>query len=271
MDYFTSQKISPSITRIKDVTGVLMYLAEGDKKAILIDTGTGLGSLKEYVKSLTSLPLTVILTHGHADHGGGAALFETVYLNEADFELVRHHCTYDVKSKYAEFIMGTLPPVEVFAPDRGTGYTLCQTGDIFDLGGISLQVIALPGHTHGMMTILFREERSILLGDACNSSLFLFLEESLTVEQYKKSLQRFQDQYGGLFDKVYLSHGTGDIPKQVIQDCLDVCEDILAGRADAVPFVFMKEEQLIAKKINGNQERLDGKWGNIVYNKNKIR
>ncbi len=46
MEYFTSEKISPSTTKITDVTGVAAFLIEGAEKAILVDTGTGAGDLK---------------------------------------------------------------------------------------------------------------------------------------------------------------------------------------------------------------------------------
>ena len=56
MEIFSSEKISPHVTRITECTGTHMYLAEGDDKALLIDTGCGVGNLKEYVEQLTKKP-----------------------------------------------------------------------------------------------------------------------------------------------------------------------------------------------------------------------
>lgn len=86
MEFFTAEKISPSTTKITDITGVAVFLVEGSKKAVLIDTATGAGDLKAYVESLTSKPIEVILTHGHCDHAGGAAGFETVWLHKNDWQ-----------------------------------------------------------------------------------------------------------------------------------------------------------------------------------------
>ena len=48
MVYFTSEKLTNRITRIRDILGTCLYLVEGNKKACLLDTGDGYGNLKEY-------------------------------------------------------------------------------------------------------------------------------------------------------------------------------------------------------------------------------
>ena len=68
MQYFKSLKVTDSITQIEDLCGTKMYLVEGSERAVLIDTGIGLGNICKYVRKLTSKPLTVLITHGHVDH-----------------------------------------------------------------------------------------------------------------------------------------------------------------------------------------------------------
>lgn len=46
------------------------FLIEGPEKALLIDTGQGVGDLRSCVEMLTDKPVTVVLTHNHADHIG---------------------------------------------------------------------------------------------------------------------------------------------------------------------------------------------------------
>ena len=79
------------IEEYNENASVYMYLLAGKKKAILIDTGFGTIDLKKIVQSLTSLPVEVILTHGHADHIGGTSFFERVYLNEKDRQVYQQH------------------------------------------------------------------------------------------------------------------------------------------------------------------------------------
>lgn len=61
-------------------------------------------------------------------------------------------------------------------------------GDLFDLGNIVLEVIAVPGHTCGSVVFLDRRARAIYSGDACNSFTLLNLPDSATVESYREGL-----------------------------------------------------------------------------------
>ena len=45
MEFFTHEKLSPRVTRIRDTAGTCMYLAEGAARAALLDTGVGLGDV----------------------------------------------------------------------------------------------------------------------------------------------------------------------------------------------------------------------------------
>ena len=61
-----------------------MHLVEGEEKALLIDTGYGIGNLKGLVQKLTDKPLLVANTHFHGDHSAGNGQFEEVYCHEYD-------------------------------------------------------------------------------------------------------------------------------------------------------------------------------------------
>ena len=63
------------------------YLLLGRERALLIDTGLGVGNLRREVESLTDLPVSVALTHVHWDHIGGCAQFSppAVHGEEADW------------------------------------------------------------------------------------------------------------------------------------------------------------------------------------------
>lgn len=91
MEYFTHERISKRIIRIVDISDTASYLVEGNEKACLIDTGSGIGSLRAYVDSLTNLAYDVVLTHGHVDHASGAWEFKDkkVYLHPEDRELMK--------------------------------------------------------------------------------------------------------------------------------------------------------------------------------------
>ena len=68
MDYFINIKINDHIYQIKDRMGVLMTLIIGKEQAMLIDTGYGIYNIYDHIRSITSLPLIVVNSHGHMDH-----------------------------------------------------------------------------------------------------------------------------------------------------------------------------------------------------------
>ena len=59
-----------------------MYLLEGNEKALLLDTGYGVGNLRECVERLTDKPILVANTHYHPDHSAGNGEFEEVMVSE---------------------------------------------------------------------------------------------------------------------------------------------------------------------------------------------
>lgn len=268
MEYFVSEKLSRTMTGITDIAGVHCFLVEGSERAVLIDTGAGAGNLKKYIAGLTELPVDVILTHGHCDHAGGAAGFDRVYLAEADWKLAEYHATMERKIEYVRFAaeeQAEHVAEEDFAPVRKKAYLPLKDRQIFDLGGVTLKVIAVPGHTAGMVCVLNVEERSILFGDACNPCVFLWDEESEDVSVYKESLENLKKVEKD-YDTVYLSHGPYRTEKKILDNVIEVCDTILAGKADNQPFDFMGYEGiLLAKAADANGMRKDGIMGNIVY------
>ena len=99
MNYFTDIKINDHIYQIKDRMGVLMTLIIGNEKALLIDTGYGIYNIHEHIKSLTTLPITVVNSHGHMDHSCGNYLFDEIYIHPKDFNLCTLHNSKEWKNR----------------------------------------------------------------------------------------------------------------------------------------------------------------------------
>jgi glyoxylase-like metal-dependent hydrolase (beta-lactamase superfamily II) len=272
---FKTEKVSPRITRIYGFCTEFMYLVEGGKKAALLDTGSGFGSLKATVERLTQKPLITLLTHGHTDHAMGAGEFDRVYMNREDDYIFIPHGEESLRMEvikamenYTELAAEYIPTADLNA------FHDLRDGDSFDLGGVSVDMCACPGHTRGSLVMLIREEggeRFLLAGDACNGATFLFQDYSLPLAVYEENLRKLNDRLLGKFDHVLASHGDGVLPLDIMDGVLAVCEDIKAGRTDDVPMEFFGDKGFIAKAAGPDGVRVDGGHGNIVYNKNRIR
>ncbi len=273
MQFYQPEKINETITVLRSLCGELLYLIEGEEKAILIDTGEGVGHLRKLVESLTDKPLTVLLSHGHVDHAPGAPEFDTVYMNVKDLSIYRRMCTLEERKGYLQACMGSgyseLTEEDFVAPDPDQEFLPLHGGMEFDIGGIHIEAYDFPGHTPGCMAFLVRELRTLILGDACNNATFLFDEDSTSLEEYIESVKHAKAVLDGKYDHVYLMHHVMETGTEIMDNILDVCAEAMAGTADDIPFDFLGNHAFIAKKCNQRFEREDGKCGNIIYNKEK--
>ena len=273
VEYYKAEKINEHMTAIRSMTGEIMYLVEGEEKAVLIDTCLGVGHLREFVENLTEKQITVLLTHGHVDHALGAPEFEEVYMNPADNKVYESMSPLEERIGYIKANLGGQLPE--FAEDdyvqpAPADFKELKDGQIFDLGGVHIEVYALPGHTHGTMVMLVPEEKALILGDACNNATFLFDENSLSVHEYKENLIRVKEKLEGRYDTTYLCHHVMTASKDMLAHVIEVCDEILEGKADDILFEFMGHHAFVAKRANERFERVDGGEGNIVYDKEKL-
>ena len=213
----------------------------GSTRALVLDTGFGVGDLRSVVDELVAeKPFDVALTHGHVDHAGGASQFEdvNVYLCQRDWDLVRTHAT---RAHRISDVMHGPKPVpsfvteDDFVPERTEGWLPLDEGYTFDLGGVTVGFIAVPGHTHGMLCPLVPEDRTVFFGDACGEHTMLLFPESTTIQQYHQALLHLREREDE-WDTCLRNHGSYESPKALLSRNIDLCERILAGTDDAVPF-----------------------------------
>jgi len=272
--YFRSAKIDKNIFRIRNAVGDLMYLVEGKNRAALIDTGIGVGDLKNYVQTLTKKPVIVLLTHGHVDHASGSIQFDEVYMNGKDNELFKQHTALETRKGYVGAVnpdlSKNLSDADYQPIDNPSRFKNLQEGMTFDLGGVHLDIFDIQGHTQGMTAILFRENKALLTGDGANMFTFLFSAETTGLKTYEKNLRQLQKVTAGKYDKIYCSHGNGDLTVDYLERLLEDLEIIFAGNDDKIPFDFMGSKAAIAFEIDANHNRLDAGIGNIVYDPARI-
>lgn len=156
--------LAPGEYCIRDYNLDNYYLIVGEKKACLIDTGSGIGNPLVEVREITDKEVMVLLTHGHLDHAGNAHHFDEVYMHEADHDLaLEHFGEVDLIKWYIEtrgpvrYPDGDLEALINMVPEEMPerfSYHAVEEGDVFDLGGVSLEAIATPGHTPGSMSYL---------------------------------------------------------------------------------------------------------------------
>lgn len=270
---FTVERINDALTRITAFNTECMYLVEGTERAALLDSGSGFCSLRAVVERLTKKPVLVLLTHGHTDHAMGAGEFSDVYMNPLDRDVFRVHGAraFRWKSMAMSPAYPDLTEADYIPTANADTFHPLQAGDVFDLGGQQIEMFACPGHTKGSVCMRLKEQRLLLLGDACNGLTFLFDAFATGVRTYRESLLRLKADTDGSYDGVLLSHTGGEPYRDMIASNIAVCDDILSGNTDDQPFTFMGQSALLAKAFSFERGRLDGGHGNIVYSEETKR
>ncbi|MEM0449806.1 MAG: MBL fold metallo-hydrolase [Methanomassiliicoccales archaeon] len=138
-----------------------VYFISGNRPMI-VDTGTGAGinQLLSDLDKFTSINLikSIILTHRHYDHVGGAAflshkLGSKVFIHNEDAEVVSEG---DAWATMSIMFGGHLEPLNVVPIEEGM---------IFNTGDHEFRVIHTPGHSAGSICLYDSKTKDLISGD----------------------------------------------------------------------------------------------------------
>jgi glyoxylase-like metal-dependent hydrolase (beta-lactamase superfamily II) len=137
-------------------TNCFFLINEDTKEVLIIDPADSAKRIIQWVNSEQLKPVAILLTHGHFDH--------ILAVN-------------DVKKEYGIPVYASKDEVEVLATPQLNVSTmmgmrlsmkadeLFQDGDVLELAGMKLKVIATPGHTIGSVCFYIEEEKMLISGD----------------------------------------------------------------------------------------------------------
>ena len=194
-------------TWAEEDNGVRFFLLTGTEKALIVDTGMSGLDIRKLISGHTALPASLLNTHADMDHIAGNRQFHSFFMHPSE----------------AAFYHNT---------QQGTGRIISvYDGDRIDLGGRILQVIHLPGHTPGSITLLDEKNRCLIGGDSIqeDGNIFMFGQHR-DMEAYISSLERLDRRTD--FDFVYPSHAREKVSRRVILSLIETARAILDGRAE---------------------------------------
>ena len=174
-----------------------IWLVKGRDRDLLIDSGTGLRPLRPWLPGTAGKDLIAVATHGHFDHIGALHEFDDrrAHVAEAaDYAIMPDSMTLASLFRGLEAPVDALPHASwtvadyVVAP-APIGTPLSEGASI-DLGGRSLTVLHLPGHSPGSIG-LFDERNGLLFsGDALYDGELIDNFPMSNVGHYRTTMER---------------------------------------------------------------------------------
>jgi len=180
---------------------VHFYLICGSKRALLFDTGMGFYPIRPLISELYDGEVIVCNSHFHFDHIGSNYAFDKVWahvdpLVAAVAEHGLPHEAYGSQLEEEMFQFGIPEDLELgnFAAKGYNALPLAE-GQIFDLGGRSLEVIFAPGHSQDGVVLYDEENKILFTGDFFyTGALYAFFDNEIfgksSCEEYYRSAQK---------------------------------------------------------------------------------
>ena len=214
------------------------YLIVGPEKAMLIDTGYGIGDLKGLAEQLSGgKKLIVVNTHPHPDHALGNFQFEEIFCHKYAIPQTEEYRasgpSYDKlynpdgSFRYVEFDKNDLVPMKDF---KITGV---EDGHIFNLGeDYDIELIFMGGHQVGHCALLDRKSKTLFPGDNILSMRVMvkprtgLYKEYGTIRTLRDNMKRLVDRIDE-FDGIFPGHFMVDVDSRVVCDMYEALDEIV--------------------------------------------
>ena len=247
------------------IGGNWAYLIEGPEKALLIDTGYGVGNLKGLCEQLVNgKEVLAAVTHYHCDHAHGAHQWEYIYCHDFTGDVLEYELSQG-RGTFASVAAGKMPMRHIYTEEDIIPYgpfkcIHLQNHDCINLGGdYDIELIHVGGHAPGLSCYLDKKGRRLYTGDACFESLIPGLGTGLDLRSQTyiphgeyMDVYYFYDQIKALaersdeYDFCGDGHGSCDSDKRTISDLRDALEAVMKD-----PYAYT--------------EKLEGNWYGTAY------
>lgn len=168
-----------------------MYLVVGTAYTILIDTGTGIGNVSQWLSTQGVVPDIVLTTHVHYDHCGGLHQFnpDHVYLTVTQAHNIGYSTLWGLHYFDSKHLTGEQSDVRYsYAPISPIGFQ--QLGERINLGNYQLDVLPFPGHTDDSIVLHEPNQQWLFTGDALYHGELYVDFPNTDMREWKKGLER---------------------------------------------------------------------------------
>ena len=237
-DWYSVRRLDDDVTyicepHIQEFYRCNIWHVRGRDRDMLVDSGMGVVSLREWVPLVTERELIAVASHTHFDHIGCHHEFECRAVHSAEADLLADPTRENTLADpyVTDEIFDALPPEpycsKCYAVKRAPATRLLEDGDVIDLGDRQFEVIHTPGHSPGGIALYEKATEILFSGDILYDGPLIEDTYHSNADDYHASMERL------LRLKVRLVHGghfpsfSGERYRELITDWLDAKQKTL--------------------------------------------
>ncbi|MBW9116926.1 MBL fold metallo-hydrolase [Rhizobium cauense] len=148
-----------------------VWHVRGRDRDMLVDSGMGVVSLREWVPLVSERDLIAVASHTHFDHIGCHHEFECRAVHSAEADLLANPTRINTLADpyVTDDIFDALPPEpycsKCYSVKKAPATRLLEDGDVVDLGDRIFEVIHTPGHSPGGIALWEAATETLFSGD----------------------------------------------------------------------------------------------------------
>lgn len=238
-------------------------IVTGKKAILVVDAGLGKANGKRVYKAALRIAkgrrIYLTTTHFHPEHSFGASAFppSSLIMNAAQLDELR-----DKGPAYLEMFRKISPAAAAALVDTAPVKTATIYHDryVLDLGGVEVELRAMPAHTRGDQTIFIPKSRVLFTGDLAETRFFpVLIDKDSNGAQWIEVLRQMI-----ALRPVVVVPGHGEVTDgQLLADVCDMLTWMRAEVASAVAQAIPPDA--MASQIEAAARHRYPRWDNAQY------
>jgi len=204
-----------------------VWHVRGRDRDMLVDSGMGVVSLREWVPLVTERDLIAVASHTHFDHIGCHYEFECRAVHSAEADLLANPTRANTLADpyVTNDIFEALPPEpycsKCYGVKKAPATHVLVDGDVIDLGDRTFEVIHTPGHSPGGIALWEARTETLISGDILYDGPLIEDAYHSNAADYLASMERLLTIPARVVHGGHFPSFSGARYRQLITDWLD--------------------------------------------------